>query len=107
MAQVDGDGQESGLMSLLNSPEMEAIREMFRQDELKQAAEDQAWWDSLTMEGRAQALRQVARLIYKAEVVDKGSYRHAMYEVFGIDYGDGLAHYMALHNYISKGMENS
>ena len=107
MAQVDGDGKKSGLMSLLHSPEMEEIRRMFQEDELRQSAEDQAWWDSLTMDERAQAFRQVVKLMYKAEVTDNGSYRHAMYDVFNIDYGDGLAHYMALHNFIYKGMESS
>lgn len=105
--QGDDNGKKPGLMSLLHSPEMEEVRRIFREDELRQSAEDQAWWDSLTMDERAQAFRQVVKLIYKAEVMDNGSYRHAMYDVFNIDYGDGLAHYMALHNFIYKGMEDS
>lgn len=107
MAQANGDGKKSGLMSLLHSPEMEEIRRMFREDELRQSAEDQAWWDSLTMNERAQAFRQVVKLMYHAEVAKRGSYRYAMYDVFNIDYADGLAHYMDLHNLIYKGMEAS
>jgi hypothetical protein len=107
MAQADDDGKKSGLMDLLHSPEMETVREMFRENELRQAAEDQAWWDSLTMDERAQAFRQVVKLMYHAEVAKRGSYRYAMYDIFDIDYADGLAHYMALHNLIYKGLEVS
>jgi hypothetical protein len=28
-----------------------------------------------------------------------------MYDVFNIDYGDGLNHYMHLHNLISRGID--
>lgn len=89
----------------LNSDEMKAFREAWQASELKEQAEDQAWWDSLTGEERARALRQVAKLIHKAEIKDRGSYRHAMYDVFGIDYCDGMAHYMELHNVIYRGLE--
>ena len=43
--------------------------------------------------------------MYKAEVKDKGSYRYAIYDVFGLDYGDGLTHYMQLHNLIGQGLD--
>jgi len=58
------------------------------------------------MEERAQAFRQICKLIYKADVTDKGSYRYAMYDVFNIDYGDGLKHYMQLHNLISRAVDD-
>jgi hypothetical protein len=90
----------------LDSPEMEAFRDAWRHADLVQGAEDQAWWDSLTMDERAQAFRQICKLIYKADVTDKGSYRYAMYDVFNIDYGDGLKHYMQLHNLISRAVDD-
>jgi len=58
------------------------------------------------MEERAQAFRQICKLIYKADVTDKGSYRYAMYDVFNIDYGDGLKHYMQIHNLISRAVDD-
>jgi hypothetical protein len=97
----------SGTPSLgdwFNSPEMKAFREAWQASEMKEQAEDQAWWDSLNGEERARALRQVAKLIHKAEIKDQGSYRYAMYDVFGIDYCDGMAHYMELHNVIYRGL---
>jgi len=92
-------------MDWLNSPEIKAFREAWQVEEKRCQAEDQAWWDSLGEEGRARALRQVAKLIHKADIEDRGSYRHAMYDIFGIDYCDGLAHYMELHNAIYRGLE--
>jgi len=89
----------------LDSPEIKAFREAWQAEDQRCQAEDQAWWDSLDGEGRARALRQVAKLIHKADVEDRGSYRHAMYHVFGIDYCDGLAHYMELHSAIYRGLE--
>lgn len=89
----------------LNSPELKELRQAWSAAEKQQNAEDDAWWDSLTMEGRAQSFRQITKLIHKADVEDKGSYRHAMYDVFGLDYGDGLSHYMMLHNLIHQGLE--
>jgi hypothetical protein len=92
-------------MNWLDNPEMRAFREAWNHADLIQSAEDDAWWDSLSMDERAQAFRQICKLIYKADVKDKGSYRYTMYDVFNIDYGDGLNHYMHLHNLISRGID--
>jgi len=90
----------------LNSPELKALRKAWHESEKRQNAEDDAWWDSLDHDSRSQAFRQIIKLMHKAEVVDKGSYRYAIYDVFGLDYGDGLTHYMQLHNLISQGLES-
>jgi hypothetical protein len=88
-------------------PGLQALRDAWLEEEVKQGAEDQAWWDSLTMEARAQAFRQVCRLLYKADVEHKGSYRYAVYDIFNVDYIDGMNHYMALHNLINKALSSS
>ena len=90
----------------LNSPELKALRRAWAESEKRQNAEDDAWWDSLDHDGKSQAFRQITKLMYKAEVLDRGSYRYAIYDVFGLDYGDGLAHYMRLHNLIIQGIES-
>ena len=74
----------------LNSPDLKALREAWCEAEKRQKAEDDAWWDSLDYDGKSQAFRQIVKLMYKAEVIERGSYRHALYEVFGLEYGDGL-----------------
>jgi len=102
-AQEQGDRQ-SKLDAWLNSPELEELRKSFAAFQKREQAEDQAWWDSLDYEQRAQAFRQVCKLMYKAEIVDRGTYRWAVYDIFGLEYGDGLDHYMTLHNLIGKGL---
>jgi hypothetical protein len=92
-------------MDWLNSPELKALRKAWHEAEKLQNAEDDAWWDSLNRDGKSQAFRQITKLMHKAEVLDKGSYRYAIYDVFGLDYGDGLTHYMQLHNFIGQGIE--
>ncbi len=89
----------------MNSPELKALREAWAATEKQQNAEDDAWWDSLNYNEKGQAFRQIIKLMYKAEVLDRGSYRWALYDVFGLDYGDGMAHYMRLHNLICLGLE--
>jgi hypothetical protein len=81
------------------------LRQAFQQIMDITETEDQAWWDSLDQEERARCFRQVMKLMYRSEISDGGSYRWAMYDVFGIDYCDGLPHYMRLHNLIYCGLE--
>jgi hypothetical protein len=93
--------------SWLDSLELVALREAWSEEEARQEIEDEAWWDSLTMEARAQAFRQVCKLFYKADVEHKGSYRYAVYDIFNVDYIDGMSHYMTLHNLINKALSSS
>ena len=88
----------------LNSPGLKALRGAWCEAEKRQKAEDDAWWDSLDYDGKSQAFRQIVKLMYRAEVIERGSYRHALYEVFGLEYGDGLSYYMQLHNLIGQGL---
>ena len=82
------------------SQEMEKSRKQYE-------AENDAWWEGLTEEEREDAFYAVVKRIYKAEVADKGSYRYALYNVFGFDpgmYMKGMdCGYMAIHNAIGDG----
>lgn len=68
-----------------------------------------AWWDSLTEEEREDAFYAVVKRIYKAEVLDRGTYRYALYNIFGFDggmYMRGMdCGYMNLHNILFDGQE--
>lgn len=88
-----------------DSPKFKAFRAAWEASEKRQNAEDDAWWDSLSYSEKAQAFRQIIKLMYQAEVTDRGTYRWALYDVFGLEYGDGLSHYMRLHNLIYLGLE--
>ena len=76
---------------------------------LKYEAENEAWWNGLTEEEREDAFYAVVKRIHKAEVVDQGSYRYALYDVFGFDPGMYLqgmdCGFMNLHNVIGDGVD--
>jgi len=84
------------------SQEMEKMRNEYE-------AENDAWWNGLSEKEREDAFYAVVKRIYKAELQDKGTYRYALYDVFGFDpgmYGRGMdCGYMALHNAIFDGEE--
>jgi len=82
--------------------EMEAAR-------LRYEAENDAWWNSLTDQEQEDAFYAVIKRMYQAEVADRGTYRYALYNVFGFNegmYGAGMdCGYMALHNIIHDGLD--
>jgi len=62
------------------------------------------WWNNLPYEQQCDAFYAVVKRIYQAEIIDRGTYRYALYDVFGFGpemYGAGMdCGYMALHNSI-------
>jgi hypothetical protein len=68
-----------------------------------------AWWNGLAEKEREDAFYSVIKRMYQAEVKDRGTYRYALYDVFGFDggmYGAGMdCGYMALHNIIFDGLD--
>lgn len=62
------------------------------------------YWNSLSKEHQLAAFCAVSRRIHKAEIVDQGTYRYALYDVFGFGpeaYAPAqLAGYLAIHNSI-------
>ena len=68
--------------------------------EFEAVSED--YWNSLSYDEQLQAFCAVVRRIHKAELVDKGSYRHVLYNVFKFNfdaYSVALfAGYMDIHN---------
>ena len=68
-----------------------------------------AWWNGLSEEEREWAFYAVCKRIHKAELQQRSTYRHALYDVFGFDmgmYGRGMdCGFMAIHNAIYDGEE--
>ena len=62
------------------------------------------WWNSLSEAERESAFYAVVKRIHKAELIDKGTYRWTLYDVFGFDpsmYSRGMdCGFMDLHNAI-------
>jgi hypothetical protein len=59
MGNTEADN-ENGLGQWLNSPELKELREAWSAAERQQNAEDDAWWDSLTME-KLKSFRQITK----------------------------------------------
>jgi hypothetical protein len=67
------------------------------------------WWNSITEEEREMAFFSVCKRIWQAGLQDKGTYRYALYDVFGFDghmYLHGMnCGFMAIHNAIGDGKD--
>ena len=84
------------------SQEMEKSRKIYEHD-------NDTWWNGLTEQEREDAFYAVCKRIWKADGIDNGTYRYALYDVFGFDpgmYMRGMdCGYMAIHNAIFDGEE--
>ena len=82
--------------------EMEKARKVYEHH-------NDTWWNGLTEEEHQDAFYAVCKRIHKADIQDNGSYRYALYNVFGFDPGMYTAGmdcgYMAIHNAIFDGEE--
>lgn len=77
----------------------------FYTEAMKQLEKEQeAYWNSLSNDEQLKAFCAVSRRIHQGELIDKGSYRWVLYDVFGFGpeaYTQGMdCGYMALHNSI-------
>lgn len=74
------------------------------QEKLEAQREQEAdeFWNSLTLEQKHNAFYSVVKRIHQGDIVDKGSYRYVLYDVFGFGpeaYGLGIdCGYMKIHN---------
>lgn len=82
--------------------EIDTARKVYEHD-------NDTWWEGLTEQEREDAFYAVTKRIYRAEVKEQGTYRYALYDVFGFDssmYGRGMdCGYLNLHNIIGDGLE--
>ena len=82
----------------------EEFSKIFREamDLIEQDSE--AFWNSLSKDDQLKAFCAVSRRIHRGEIVDKGSYRHVLYGVFGFGpeaYAPAQsAGYLDIHNAI-------
>lgn len=72
--------------------------------------EQETWWSSLTPDQQLDALCCVSRRIVKGDVVDRGSYRYVLYDVFGFGPESYVpaqeAGYLTIHNLIHEGLQH-
>lgn len=83
--------------------------EEFQKAREEYEAENDSWWNGLSEEEREHAFYAVVKRIHQGDVVDQGSYRYVLYDVFGFDpgmYGAGMScGYMDIHNLIGAGLD--
>jgi len=85
------------------------IGEQMREAMAKLDKENDAWWNGLSEKEREDAFYAVCKRVWQADGKDGGSYRYALYNVFGFDpsmYALGMeCGYMSIHNAIFDGEE--
>ena len=68
-----------------------------------------AWWEQASLDTKEKAFLAVVALMHKAELQHKGSYRWALYSVFGFDEGMYAAAqeagYLDIHNALVRASE--
>lgn len=86
------------------SVDLEEISNQFTRIMKELEDEQEAYWNSLSKDDQLKVFCAVVRRICKAEMVDKGTYRYALYQVFGFGPEAYIqaqdAGYLALHNAI-------
>jgi hypothetical protein len=65
------------------SENLEKFRILYQEAMESFEKEQEEYWNSLTKEQQLKAFCAVVRRIYKGELVDQGSYRYVLYDVFG------------------------
>lgn len=93
------DTQKQDLLDTLNKAS-DAWNEAMA--EIEQDSEQ--YWNSLSKEDQLKVFCAVCRRIHQGDIVDKGTYRYVLYQVFGFGpeaYAPAqLAGYLAIHNSI-------
>lgn len=95
--------------SLLES--LESSAELFEAGRVDYDNRAEKFWTNLSYEDKLYAFHSVCKRIHKGDIVDKGSYRYVLYQVFGFDMDSYLigmdCGYMDIHNYIEVPGDNS
>ena len=84
------------------SVEIANIQEAFSDARKVYEADNDKWWEGLTEVEREDAFYAVIKRMHTAEIKEQGSYRYALYNVFGFApsmYAQGMhCGYFDLHN---------
>lgn len=88
---------------------LEEMSKAWQEMEEREHQAADAFWDSLSYEDKCNAFHAVVSRIVQGELVEQGSYRYILYDIFKFDlemYSRGMAcGFMDLHNAIDKDVE--
>jgi len=98
---------EESLKKITSEEALQKLSELgkqFREAMAEVEKESETYWNGLSKEDQLKAFCAVSRRIYQAEIVDQGTYRWALYDVFGFGpeaYAPAqMAGYLEIHNCI-------
>jgi len=81
---------------------LEEISKTFNEAMAEVKKNSEAYWNSLSKEEQLKAFCAVSRRIYQGELVERGTYRYVLYDVFGFGpeaYAPAqMANYLEIHN---------
>lgn len=110
---MESTTKDYGIKMIDNTPDSNKLQLFEALGDLREAQQksredyeimNNAWWNGLSEEERGWAFYSVCKRIHKAALVDRGTYRHTLYDVFEFDmnmYGRGMeCGFMAIHNAI-------
>lgn len=87
-----------------DSESMREVQRLFKEAKEANQKDADAFWDNLSYDDKCNAFHAVVERIVKGDIIDKGSYRWVLYDVFGFGpemYTRGMeCGYMDLHNSI-------
>jgi hypothetical protein len=89
--------------------ELSDFSQLMEDEKLRFESKVDSWWNNLSEQEREWAFYSVVKLIYQGEIVEKGSYRYVLYDIFKFDpamYIRGMdCGFMHLHNVIGDGVD--
>ena len=101
--------EKKSFEEILDSTEMELLRQEIQASEEQYKKEVESFWDNLSYDDKLKAFFYVCSKIHKGDVEERGSYRYNLYQIFNFDmdsYTIGMdCNYLNLHNYIYDGVE--
>jgi hypothetical protein len=86
---------------------LQELGKIFKETMKQIENESEAYWNSLSHDEQLKVFCAVSRRIHQGEIIDKGSYRHVLYDVFGFgpeSYAQAqCSGYLSIHNAIYDG----
>jgi hypothetical protein len=99
----------NNIKELLQSPMWQELSKMQMEAQKEYEQKVDEYWNSLDYEDQLKAFYAVCKRIYKGDVIDRGTYRYVLYDVFNFGpdaYALGMeCGYMYLHNSIDAHIE--
>jgi hypothetical protein len=91
-------------MSTSDSDEIDNFRKIYNEARDQYDSDAEKFWDNLSYADKLMAFYIVTKRIHKGDIIDNGSFRHVLYDVFGFDMDSYLvgmdSGYMEIHNSI-------